>query len=116
MEHITEAAMAALAALAAFLLPVARAALRAAAEAATERALADLQARLAGGAGRVAGELIATARAGGLEAVPPALIDQGAAMLKARYAETVARAGISDGTLAGMIVGELGRLGAAVKR
>jgi hypothetical protein len=116
MEYVTEVALAALAALAAVLLPAIRTALRAAAEAAAERALADLQARLSGGASRVAGEIIATARAGGLEAVPPALIDHGAALLKERYADTIARVNIPDNTLAGMVVGELGKLGASVLR
>lgn len=116
MEHITEIAMTALAALVAVIVPAARAALRAAAEAAAERVLLDVQTRLGGGAGRVAGELIERARADGLEAVPPALIDQGAAMLKARYAETIARANIPDSTITGMVVGELGKLGASVLR
>jgi hypothetical protein len=116
MEYITQAAMAALAALAAALLPAARAALQAAAQAAAERVLLDVQTRLGGGASRVAGELIERARADGLEAVPPALIDQGAAMLKQRYAETVARANIPDSTLTGMVLGELGKLGASVLR
>ncbi|HEV7455173.1 MAG TPA: hypothetical protein VGN96_00235 [Roseococcus sp.] len=116
MEYLTQVATAALAALAAVLLPAARAALRAAAEAAAERVLLDLQARLGGGASRVAGEIMAQAQAEGLASVPPALIDQGAAMLKSRYADTVARANIPDGTLAGMIVGELGKLGASVLR
>lgn len=116
MEYITEVAMAALAALAAVLLPALREALRAAATAATERVLLDVQTRLGGGAGRVAGELIERARAEGLEAVPPALIDQGAAILKERYAETIARANIPDSTIVGMVVGELGKLGASVLR
>jgi len=110
MEYLTEAALAALAAVAAVLLPAARAALRAAAQAAAERVLLDLQTRLGQGASRVAGELLERARAEGLEAVPPALVDQGAAILKQRYAETIARANIPDTTLVGMVVGELGKL------
>jgi hypothetical protein len=116
MEYVTETAMAVLAALAAALWPAIRAALHEAAAAAAQRALADLQSRLSGGASRVAGEIVARARAEGLEAVPPALIDEGAAALKARYAETIAKAGVSDTTLAGMLVGELGKLGAAAVR
>jgi uncharacterized protein YbbC (DUF1343 family) len=116
MEYVTEVALAALAALAAVLLPALRAALRAAAEAAAERVLLDVQNRIGGGASRVAGELIERARAEGLEAVPPLLIDQGAAVLKQRYADTIARVNIPDSTLAGMVVGELGKLGASVLR
>jgi hypothetical protein len=116
MQYVTETALAVLASLAAALWPALRAALREAAAAAAQRALADLQERLSGGASRVAGEVLARARADGLDAIPPALIDQGAEALKARYAETVARAGIPDGTLAGMLVGELGKLGASVLR
>lgn len=116
MDHVTEILMAGLAALGAILLPAARAALRAAAQAAAEQAMLTVQERLSGGAGRIAGEVVARVRAEGLEAVPPAMIDAAADALKARYAETVARANIAPDTLAGMVAGELGKLGMAVRR
>lgn len=115
MQHLAEVALGLLTTMAAVLWPTIRAALRASAEAAAQRALADIQARLGGGASRVAGEIAAAVRADGLAAAPPALIDNAARLLKERYAETLARLDVPDSTLIGMVKGELGKLGVAAK-
>jgi hypothetical protein len=96
--------------------PVLRASLEAAAAAAAQRAMLAMQDRLAGGASRVAGELAARARAAGLGEVPADMIEDGVAAFQARYAESLAEAKAAPDTPLGMILGELGKLGVAVRR
>lgn len=99
------------------LIGVAGRALVAVSEANTQRALATVQARLGEAAARVAGELVAEINASDThDVLTPGMIARGADMLRDRFAETVARHGISHETLAGMIAGEAGKLGAALAR
>ena len=82
-----------------------------------ERALAEVQRRLGDGAARVAGEIVAELRASPeLQAATQAMLQRGAATLAGRFADTVTKRNIPLDTLAGMVAGELGKLGVAVRR
>jgi len=74
-----------------------------------------VQERLGAGAARVAGQIVAKIKADGdvMEATE-AVISAGVADLRARFPDTAGK--LAPGTLAGMIVGELGKLGQAVAR
>jgi hypothetical protein len=117
MEQVTQALWAALAAALTVLVPVALRLGSRALELLGERALAEVQARLGAGAARVAGEIMAEMQASpAIAAVTQQMLDDGAAKLIARFGQTVAKHGIPPETLAGMIAGELGKMGAAVIR
>lgn len=74
-----------------------------------------VQERLGAGASRVAGEIAAEiAGSDHVTAASDAVIAAGVAALRARFPDTAAK--LAPGTLAGMIVGELGKLGQAVAR
>lgn len=82
-----------------------------------ERALAEVQRRLGDGAARVAGEIVAELRASPeLQAATQAMLQRGAATLAGRFSDTVTKRNIPMDTLAGMVAGELGKLGVAVRR
>jgi hypothetical protein len=99
------------------LIGVAGRALVAVAEANTQRALATVQLRLGTAAGRIAAELATQVGQGALaRTITPGLIEAAAEQLRDRFAETVARHGITDETLSGMIAGELGKIGVSIYR
>lgn len=116
MEQVTEALYGLLAAVLTALGTIAIAAIRRWAEAQQQRALALVQARLGEGAARVAGDIAGQVMdAPGVQAASAAMVQAGAEALRARYPETVARYGITAETLAGMVRGELGKLGVPVR-
>lgn len=82
-----------------------------------ERALLTAQQRLGEGAARVAGEILGEIEASpDVQAATAAMIQAGAVKLGLRFPETVLKRGIAAETLAGMVAGELGKLGVAVRR
>lgn len=82
-----------------------------------ERALAEVQRRLGDGAARVAGEIVAELRASPeLQAATQSMLLQGAEKLGRRFPDTIRKHGVPAETLAGMIAGELGKLGVGVAR
>jgi hypothetical protein len=86
-------------------------------EAQSQRALALVQERLGAAAARIAAELATNARTSPtLPGVTEGMLERGTEQLRERFSDTAARLGIPDETLAGMIAGELGKLGVSVKR
>jgi len=82
-----------------------------------QAALLLVQQRLGEGAARVAGEIVAELRADpNIEAVTRGMLDRGAMILAERFRDTVRDRGIEPHVLTGMIAGELGKLGVAVRR
>jgi len=74
-----------------------------------------VQDRIGAGAYRVAGEIVAELKSSGhVTAASDAMISAGVAALRARFPDTAGK--LAPGTLAGMIVGELGKLGQSVQR
>lgn len=117
MDQVTQALWAALAAALTVLVPIGVRLAGRAVELLGERALAEVQARLGVGAARVAGEIVAEMRASpALQAVTQSMLLQGAEKLSRRFPDTVRKHGVPAETLAGMIAGELGKLGVAVAR
>lgn len=81
------------------------------------RAYADnlVQQRLGAGAARVAGEIAAHVMGDDrVLAATQAMVDAGAAALRERFPDTAGK--LPHETLAGMVAGELGKLGQAVMR
>jgi hypothetical protein len=115
MEQVTQALWAALAAALTVFVPIGLRLAGRAMELLGERALAEVQARLGAGAARVAGEIVAEMAARPeIQAVTVAMLDTAAATLAARFGQTVTKHGIPVETLAGMVRGELGKMGVAV--
>lgn len=115
MEQVVQALYGLLAAVLMAVGGVAVRAIHAYAQAQAEQVLATVQARIGAGAARVAGEI--TAEVMGDDQVLAAtreMIEAGAAKLAERFPDTAAK--LPPGTLAGMIAGELGKLGQAVVR
>jgi hypothetical protein len=95
------------------LVPVIRRTLTALFEITLER----MQRRLGEGAGRVAGEIIAELQASPeIQVVTEQMLRVAVQSLETRYADTIKRYQIPVSTLQGMIIGELGKLGATVQR
>lgn len=116
MEQVVSALWGLLAAVLATFAAVASQAVRRWAEAEAQRGLAIVQQRLGEGAARVAGEIAASVATNPeIEAATQAMVDVGAEVLCARFADTVAKYGIPLDTLAGMVKGEIGKLGHAVR-
>ena len=70
-----------------------------------------LQRRIGDAAGRVAGEIAGmVASDPRVTAATDAMLREGVEALKARVPDAIRKAGASDGTLRGMIVGEVGRI------
>jgi hypothetical protein len=83
----------------------------------SQRALALVQERLGAAAARIAAEIAAEVRTSPtLHNVTEGMLERGAEQLRERFADTAARLRLPDETLAGMIAGELGKLGVSVKR
>ena len=81
------------------------------------RAYADnlVQQRLGAGAARVAGQIAAEVMGDDhVLAATQAMIDAGATAMRERFPDTAGK--LPHGVLAGMIAGELGKLGQAVQR
>jgi hypothetical protein len=117
MEQIADAAVAVLAAVVTALAPAVIFVGKRYAELLGERAMAEVQSRLGAGASRIAGEIAAEIRgAPGVQAATREMLDAGAHLLAARFADTVERRGVPVSTLRGMVVGELGKLGVAVRK
>lgn len=91
--------------------------LRQAAEAQAQRALLLVQQRLGEGAARIAGEIAGQVLADpALQGATRAMLDAGAAEMQRRFADSVARRGISVDALRGMVAGEVGKLGVGLPR
>lgn len=117
MDTIAQAIPAAVAAVVAALTPIAWQVGRAVLDYLKQRALLTVQQRLGEAAARIAAEIAAEVAADpGVQAATQQMLDVGAAALNARFAQEVARRGIPRTTLEGMVAGELGKLGVAVKR
>lgn len=117
METVLQALWALLAAVIAALTPRFIGLVTAGVDYLQQRALLVAQQRLGEGASRIAGEILAEMRANQeVTAATQAVISAGATTLGVRYAQTVLQRGISRDTLAGMVAGELGKLGVAVRR
>jgi methanogenic corrinoid protein MtbC1 len=87
------------------------------AEAEAQRVLATVQHRLGEGAARVAGEIAAQIAASpDVHAASEAMVEVGAEVLAERFRDTVRQHAIPVETLAGMVRGELGKLGRGVVR
>lgn len=107
MEQVTQAVFGLLAAVLAALGGVAVQAVRA-------YAANLVQERLGIGAARVAGQIAAEVMGQpDVEVASQAMIDAGVAAMRERFPDTAGK--LSSDTLAGMIAGELGRLGQAVR-
>lgn len=108
MEDLTQALLGLLAAVVTALAGVAVQAVRA-------YATNLVQERIGAGAARVAGEIAAEVMGNDqVLAATEAMIQAGAAKLAERFPDTAGK--LPSGTLAGMITGELGKLGQAVAR
>jgi hypothetical protein len=81
------------------------------------RAYADnlIQARLGEGAARVAGQIVAEVMAApDVQAASQAMVDAGVAAMQKRFPDTAGK--MPAETIAGMIAGELGKIGLGVAR
>jgi hypothetical protein len=75
-----------------------------------ERELLHAQERLAGGASRVAGELLMRAEAAGLPVPPPEMIKAGVEEFRARYHDTLVERKTDAKVPEAMVLGELAKL------
>lgn len=110
MEQLTQAlwalAAAVVSALAGVLIPAVR-----------QWAETQMATRLGNAAGRVAGEIAATIAADpNVQMAGEEALAAGAQTLRDRLPDAVAKLGVSEPTLRGMVAGELGKLGQAVQR
>lgn len=115
MDALIQALLGLLAAVLTAVGGVAVQALRAYATKLAEEKVNLIQQRIGVGAARVAGEIAAEVMGNDqVLAATDQMIEAGAAALVARFPDTAGK--LPAGTLAGMIAGELGRLGQAVQR
>ena len=76
-----------------------------------------LQNRIGSAASRVAGEIVATVRANPeLTAATEQMVRAGANILADRVAGAVAKSGVSQSTLRGMVAGEIGKLDMGISK
>lgn len=117
MDQILAAAGTLLAAVITALVPMILRLVSAQRDLAQQRALEVVQARLGAGAARIAGEIAATVSASPeVRQASRAIIDAYTPILADRFRDTLAKHHIPMNTLHGMIAGELGRQGVAIKQ
>ena len=117
MQDLSQIVVAVLGAVLLPVLGIAGRALVAWSDASKQRALAIVQERLGAAAARIAAELAADiASSPAVQRVTDSMLERGAKVLRSRFPDTVRRHDIRHETLAGMVAGELGKIGVSVQR